>query len=168
MAEAWLSGPVPGIPSLLVPVAHSLIQVRDDIPPILQGLTPEQLWARPGGSAAIGYHAVHLAGALSRLFTYARDDILNDAQQAELKLELRIHDERPDANRVTNILEAALAEALASLPSFGEDALLAPREVGKRRLPSNVFGLLFHAAEHSTRHAGQIQTLIRVIRGAGD
>jgi uncharacterized damage-inducible protein DinB len=30
-------------------------------------------------------------------------------------------------------------------------------------LPSTVLGLLFHAAEHTTRHAGQIATLVRVV-----
>ena len=45
------------------------------------------------------------------------------------------------------------------------DALLETREVGRAKLPSNTLGLLFHAAEHSTRHAGQIVTLRRVVEG---
>jgi uncharacterized damage-inducible protein DinB len=31
-------------------------------------------------------------------------------------------------------------------------------------LPSTVRGLMFHAAEHSQRHAGQIVTTARIIR----
>jgi hypothetical protein len=29
-----------------------------------------------------------------------------------------------------------------------------------------VLGLLFHAAEHTTRHVGQLITTLRVVRGA--
>jgi uncharacterized damage-inducible protein DinB len=32
-------------------------------------------------------------------------------------------------------------------------------------VPSNVRGLLFHAAEHATRHVGQIITTIKIVRG---
>ena len=42
-------------------------------------------------------------------------------------------------------------------------ALLLPREVGRAKLPSNTIGLIFHAAEHSSRHAGQVVTLARVV-----
>jgi len=45
------------------------------------------------------------------------------------------------------------------------DSLLQPREVGRKRLPSTTLGLIFHAAEHSARHAGQIVTLVRVVQG---
>jgi uncharacterized damage-inducible protein DinB len=43
------------------------------------------------------------------------------------------------------------------------DSLLQNREVGRKRLPSTTLGLIFHAAEHSSRHAGQIVTLTRVV-----
>jgi hypothetical protein len=39
------------------------------------------------------------------------------------------------------------------------------RAVGRAQLPSTVIGLLFHGAEHSARHAGQIATLAKVVRG---
>ena len=41
--------------------------------------------------------------------------------------------------------------------------LLDPREVGRMKLPSNVLGLLFHAAEHTQRHVGQLVTTVKVI-----
>jgi uncharacterized damage-inducible protein DinB len=44
------------------------------------------------------------------------------------------------------------------------DSLLLPREVGRKRLPSTTLGLIFHAAEHSSRHAGQIVTLARIVQ----
>jgi hypothetical protein len=51
------------------------------------------------------------------------------------------------------------------LQSTSRDDLLIERRVGRAGLPSNVIGLLFHAAEHSTRHAGQAITTARVLRG---
>jgi hypothetical protein len=33
------------------------------------------------------------------------------------------------------------------------------------KLPSNVLGLLFHAAEHTQRHVGQAITTAKVVKG---
>jgi uncharacterized damage-inducible protein DinB len=59
-------------------------------------------------------------------------------------------------------LDAAI-EYLRTVPA---DTLLLRREVGRKRLPSTTLGLIFHAAEHSSRHAGQIVTLTRVVSAA--
>src|SRR5690606_16006604 len=115
VTEAWLSGPVPGIPAPLQPVAHALMQVRRDLPPLLRSLGHDQLWARPGASASIGYHAVHLAGSLDRLFTYARAAPLSEEQRAALAFERSVDESRPDIDRVTGILEASLSAALSQL-----------------------------------------------------
>ena len=163
--EAWLRGPVPEIAPALQPVAHSLIQLREDLPKLLETLTPEQLWARPGGSASIGYHAVHLAGTLDRLTTYARGEALNEMQVADLKAERAVDSSRPPVADVVRLVSGALDEALQSAGNFYDDDLYTQRDVGRAKLPSTTLGLLFHAAEHSTRHAGQIQTLLRVISG---
>jgi uncharacterized damage-inducible protein DinB len=50
---------------------------------------------------------------------------------------------------------------LSALP---REALLQPRDVGRKKLPSTTLGLILHAAEHSSRHAGQIVTLARIVR----
>jgi hypothetical protein len=39
------------------------------------------------------------------------------------------------------------------------------RTVGRKALPTTVFGILFHIGEHSARHAGQVVTLSKVVRG---
>ena len=44
-------------------------------------------------------------------------------------------------------------------------SLLEPRAVGRQRLPSTVLGLLYHAAEHATRHTGQAVTTTTILRG---
>jgi hypothetical protein len=89
--KVWLRGPVDGVRPLLQPAAHAILQVGEDVLPIVADLTPGQLWVRPGG---------------------------------------------------------------------------ATRPVGRKQLPSTRLGLILHAAEHSSRHAGQIVTLNRVVRGS--
>lgn len=160
--EAWLSGPIPGVVPLLQPAAHALEQVRRDLPALVRSLAPARIWERPGRSASIGYHAVHLAGSLDRLFTYARGEPLSDGQRAALARERAIDGEQPAVGEVVALLEGALDAALAQLRATQEDELLAAREVGRARAPSTTLGLLFHGAEHSARHAGQIVTLARV------
>lgn len=164
--EAWLAGPLPGIAPLLQPAAHAIEQLRRDLPPLLSGLSRERLWTRPGQSASIGYHAVHLAGSLDRLFTYARGEALSEAQRAALARERAIDEEQPGIESVVALLEGALESALEQLGSTREEDLLLHREVGRARAPSTVLGLLFHGAEHSARHAGQIVTLVRVTESA--
>lgn len=159
----WLRGPVPDIEPLLQPVAHALMQVAEDLPSQLERLFPEQLWARPGGSAPIGFHLVHLAGSLDRLFTYARGESLNTQQLAALEAERSLGDARPALGALLERLSDTVDRALEQLRTTTVEALLEKREVGRAKLPSTTLGLLFHAAEHSTRHAGQIATLLRVI-----
>ena len=166
--EVWLRGPVPGVEPLLQPVAHALVQVREDLPRLLEALTAEHVWASPGGSAPIGFHAAHLAGALERLVTYARGAELSDEQREALRAETHLAHatERPDGAALAVRVEDAIEAALHDVAKFRDAELLDAREVGRARLPANVLGLLFHAAEHTTRHAGQIRTLARVLAGA--
>ena len=73
--EAWLGGPIEGVTPHLMPVAHALVQVGRDVER-LADLTPDELWARPGGAASVGFHLKHVAGVLDRLLTYARGEAL--------------------------------------------------------------------------------------------
>ncbi|MGH8637538.1 MAG: DinB family protein, partial [Burkholderiales bacterium] len=85
--EVWLRGPIAGVPALLQPVAHSLLQCREELSAALAALTPEQIWTQPGGAASVGFHVRHAAGSLDRLFTYARGEALSPAQRAALAIE---------------------------------------------------------------------------------
>ena len=67
--EVWLRGPLPGIDPRLMPVAHALVQAREDIAAAAAGASDADLWARPGGAASAGFHLRHLAGSLERLLT---------------------------------------------------------------------------------------------------
>jgi hypothetical protein len=162
--EAWLQGPIEGIDPYLLPAAHALVQTRLDLAEVAQGLLPEQLWARPGGAASIGFHLRHVAGATDRLLTYARGEALSQAQLAEARAE---RDPEPSlaAAALLEGVTRAVDAALAQLKATRRESLLDPVPVGRQRLPSNVLGLIFHAAEHSQRHAGQAVTTAKLLRG---
>jgi uncharacterized damage-inducible protein DinB len=163
--EVWLRGSLPGIQPYLQPAAHALQQVREDIEPAVQDLTPDQLWHRPGGAAAIGFHLHHLPGSLERLLTYSRGEPLSAEQMARLASERTVHEDRPGRDALLTRLTGEIERALDYLRTVTTEALLQKREVGRKKLPSTTLGLVFHAAEHSSRHAGQIVTLAKIVRG---
>jgi uncharacterized damage-inducible protein DinB len=163
--EVWLRGPIPDVPALLQPVAHSLLQCRDELRARMEGLTPEQMWARPSGAASIGFHARHAAGSLDRLFTYARGERLSADQLAMLAAEAD-PDLGPNAGATLIAgFDEAVERALEQLRTTSETTLTDARGVGRAQLPSTVVGLLFHAAEHAQRHIGQLVTTAKLISG---
>jgi hypothetical protein len=160
----WLQGPVPGVPALLQPVAHALVEADEDVLSLVPRLTAETLWARPGGAASVGYHLRHAVGSLDRLFTYARGESLSDAQLATLASEKTMTSAATPAELSVEFA-AAVALALVQLRATPDADLLEPREVGRARLPSNVIGLLVHAGDHTYRHVGQAITTAKVLTG---
>ena len=166
LPEVWLRGPVEAVSPLLQPVAHSLLQCREEISSTITGLTADQIWTTPSGAASIGFHVRHAAGSLDRLFTFhARRAALSE-QRAALAAE-----GEPDMtpNVGASLLTAfhdAVERALAQLRNTDESSLVEARSVGRAQLPTTVIGLLFHAAEHTQRHAGQAVTTARVVRQA--
>ena len=164
MTEPWLRGAVPGIPPLLQPVAHALLMSKEDVSQAVDGLTPDQVWRSPGGIATVGFHVGHLSGATDRLFTYARGDKLSDEQRAWLSGERTLSETRPPIEDLVKRWHETIEISFGHLRSMAEESLLDVREVGKDRLPSNVLGLLFHAAEHASRHTGQVVTTARLVK----
>jgi len=162
--EVWLRGPLPDYPDELQPVAHSLLQVREEIAAVA-ALPPEHLWARPGGAASIGFHLRHLAGSLDRLLTYARGDRLNTAQSATLSAEGQDGNPPERAETLVRAAHDAIDRALAHVRTTPLCTLEEVRSVGRAGLPSTVLGLLFHAAEHAQRHSAQIITTAKVVTG---
>jgi uncharacterized damage-inducible protein DinB len=57
-------------------------------------------------------------------------------------------------------------KALLQLAATPELSLAEPRGVGRARIPSTVGGLLFHAAEHSMRHTGQLLVTVSILQSA--
>jgi uncharacterized damage-inducible protein DinB len=163
--EVWLRGPLPGIEPMLQPAGHALLQVREDVEAVVAALTEAQLWLRPAGVAAIGYHLLHLTGSVDRLLTYSRGEALSPDQLAALASERTVHEDRPPRATLMMGLARGIDEALHYLRSVAPETLATRREVGRKKLPSTTLGLIFHAAEHASRHAGQIVTLGPIVRG---
>lgn len=164
MPEAWLRGPIDGVDAYLQPAAHALVQAREDLDRAAAGVSTTQLWRQLNGAASVGYHLRHLAGSLDRLLTYAGGSQLDDRQLAALKRETDPDAPRDDVPTLIEEARRAIDAGLAQIRATRRDELLEPRAVGRGRLPSTVLGLLFHAAEHTTRHVGQVITTAKLVK----
>jgi len=164
LPEVWLRGPVAGIPASLQPVAHALLQAREDVDSILTGFPDALLWERPVGVASVGFHLRHIEGVTDRLLTYARDEPLSAEQLRRLTVESEADASEPGADLVRAV-GAQVERAIEQLRLTDPESLDDPRAVGRSRLPSTVRGLLFHAAEHVQRHVGQLLVTARLVRG---
>ena len=162
MAEPWLRGPIAGMPAMIMPAAHALMQAVEDIPRAVEGLSTAQLWMLPGGAAAVGFHLRHLAGSIDRLLTYARGEMLTDTQMAQLDAE--ISDDGRSADDLARAALAAIERAIDAMRETPPGTYLEARGVGRRRLPTTVLGLLVHIAEHTQRHVGAIIATAKVVR----
>ena len=163
LPEVWMRGPIDGFHPLVMPAAHALLQVREDLHQLVATVPAARVWERPGGAASIGFHLRHTGGALDRLLTYARGDKLSADQLQRLRAEEEPGESLGEiGRRVDAIIDAALDQLRATTPEM----LLEARSVGRGALPSTVGGLIFHAAEHSTRHLGQALTTARILAGA--
>ena len=158
-----MRGPIDGIDPLLMPVAHALVQARDELERMSAQIPAEHVWLRPGGAASIGFHVKHLGAALDRLFTYARGERLTDAQKEAFRAEAEPGSPPAPLADLVKDATAQIDRALDQLRRTPSGQLLDHRGVGRAQLPSNVLGLLFHAAEHSTRHTGQLITTAKIL-----
>jgi len=161
--EWWQRGPIAGVPDVLQPVAHILLQVQESVHELVDGLTEEQWNARPANVASAAFHVRHITGVIDRLFTYARGQTLNDAQFAALKLE-REPVTVADVSTVLSALDARVGAAIDELRDTDPATLGDFRGIGRKQLPSTVIGCLVHGAEHSMRHVGQLSVTVRVVR----
>ena len=59
LPEVWLRGPLPEVPPLLQPVAHALLQAREEVAGIMADFPAARLAERPLGLAAVGFHLRH-------------------------------------------------------------------------------------------------------------
>jgi uncharacterized damage-inducible protein DinB len=160
--EVWLRGPLTGIPALVQPVAHALLQAQEEIHEMMNDFPMHLLWQRPAGVASPAFHLQHIAGVLNRLFTYAAGEQLT-AQQLEY---LKAEGVQVDGITVTSLmahLDAQINASIEYLKAVDAATLTESRGVGRQQLPSTVLGLLFHSAEHTMRHTGQLHVTVRVL-----
>ena len=153
------------MPPVVMPAAHALMQAAEDITAAAAGLTVEQLWKRPGGAAAVGFHLEHLAGSIDRLLTYARGEALSPLQLAAIAGEQDPEASPASAATLASEAVAAIERAIDVMRNVPPASYFEPRAVGRRNLPTNVLGLLVHVAEHTQRHAGAIIATSKVVRG---
>ncbi|GAA3939190.1 DinB family protein [Hymenobacter algoricola] len=164
LPEVWLRGPLPGFAPLLQPVAHALLQAREELTSLMAGFADALLWQTPAGLASPGFHLQHLAGVLDRLTTYARAEVLSPAQLAYLQAEGAGPTTPGTTAALVQAFSAQVDQALAQLRATPAASLPESRGVGRAQVPATVLGLLVHAAEHTMRHLGQLLVTVRVLQ----
>lgn len=165
--EVWQRGPVPAVPALLQPVAHALLQAREELEEMMTGFPQGQLWQKPAGMASAGFHLQHLSGVLDRVFTYARNEPLSEAQLAALAQEGKDTEAKLSPTVLVERFNRQVDIAIQQLIKTEPNTLPDYRGIGRAGLPGTVIGLLFHAAEHTMRHIGQLLVTVAVLRDAG-
>jgi uncharacterized damage-inducible protein DinB len=161
--EVWLRGPLPLVPALLQPAAHALLQAKEEINELMKDFDESLLWKSIAGTASVAFHLQHIAGVQNRLFTYARNEGLNEQQLGYLKTEGKENSAVTVSTLLQNINEQT-AKCIEQLQQTNINTLTETRSVGRKQIPSTVLGLLLHAAEHTMRHTGQLLVTVKIVK----
>lgn len=161
--EVWLRGPVEGFASTLQPAVHALLQAQEELHQLGPQFPDALLWEKPAGVASVGYHLQHMRGVLDRLLTYARNESLSEIQLDYLKREGTPPFSSCTFKDLLTDLDGQLAIALEQLRDTRETSLTEICFVGRAQIPSTRLGLIFHAAEHTQRHLGQLLVTARIL-----
>jgi len=156
-----MRGPIEGVPALLAPLLYSFQQAREDLARFTEGLTTEQIWATPHGFGSVGFHLRHIAGSTDRLTSYLEGKQLTDAQMEFLKRE---HEPGATREELLKQMDAMFTRAERVVLAIDPATLSERREIGRKRLPTTVIGLLTHIAEHTQRHVGQAISAAKLAR----
>src|SRR6266705_3418151 len=89
MAEPWLRGTLTEVDAVRRQVLHALELAAEDVSRWCEGLTEEEMEARPLGLPSVGFQLRHIVRSLDRLLTYAEGRKLNDAQLEALESEMQ-------------------------------------------------------------------------------
>lgn len=154
-AEPWLRGTHTDVPAVARAVLHALELADEDLRHWTGTLTDGQLNSRPSGLAPVAFHIRHIARSLDRLLTYAEGRSLSADQVAMLKSELE-----PGAKheQLFSEFSSALSTSMTRVRALANSDMDASRQVGAKRLPTTIGGLLVHVADHTQRHVGQAIT----------
>lgn len=160
--EVWLRGPLDDIPVLMQPVAHALLQAREELTDIMAGFPEILLTMRTAGLASPVFHLQHLTGVMNRLFTYARGESLSREQFEYLVSEGKDNGKTVDelVAQFSNEVDRSIQQMKQTDPATLGDV----RGVGREQIPSTINGLYVHSAEHTTRHIGQLLVTARVLK----
>lgn len=163
--EPWLRGTLSEVPAVQRAVLHALELAREDLERWCDGLSDEELNARPGGIAPVAFHLRHITRSADRLLSYAEGSQLNAEQIAMMKSELA-----PGATRNELLAEMVVGftKNARRIRAFSSQQLGESRTVGKKQLPTTVGGLLVHVADHTQRHVGQAITTAKIVMAQRD
>jgi len=162
--EPWLSGPLTGVSPFIAPLLFSFEQAREDLERFTEGLTTGQIWRQVGSINPVGREVRHIGGAVDRLLTYLQGRQLDEQQLAALQSESQAGGSREE---LLAGMDAAFRKAEAVVRALDPTSLTQPREVGRKRLPTTVIGLIVHIAEHTQRHVGQAIVAAKLARERG-
>jgi uncharacterized damage-inducible protein DinB len=159
--EPWLRGPIESIHPLLAPVLYSFQQAREDLEKWTADLSDAQMWQTAPGIPAVAFQLRHIAGSVDRLMTYLSDSQLDNSQLEALQSE-----NTPGAtrNELLQAVETAFSRAETIVRQIDPATLTQAREVGRKKLPTTVAGLLIHIAEHTQRHVGQAIITAKLVK----
>jgi uncharacterized damage-inducible protein DinB len=158
--EPWLRGTLTDVPAVPRGVLHALELAKEDLLHWCGPLTDAELSARPAGIAPVAFHIRHIARSLDRLLTYAEGNQLSADQIAQMKAELNMPAKREE---LFAELDGALRKSAERIRTFDVTRLDEPREVGQKKLPTTLGGLLVHVADHTQRHVGQAITTSKIV-----
>ena len=163
--EVWQRGPLENFPVTLQPVAHALLQAREEVNNAMQDFPEDLLWKRPANVASPGFHLQHLAGVLDRLFTYARKQQLTPAQLHSLSIEGNGEETSSSLTELVELFNKQVKLSIDELKNVDSDTLTEARTVGRKLISTTLIGLYVHAAEHTMRHLGQLLVTVKIIKG---
>lgn len=158
--EPWLRGTLTEVPVVQRAVLHALDLAGEDLTRWCGNLTDQQLNARPSGLPPVAFHLRHIARSLDRLLTYAEGRSLSSEQVGAMKAEM---DEGATRSDLFTELNSALEKSASRITAFDVNTFEQSRNVGKKRLPTTVAGLLVHVADHTQRHVGQAITTAKIV-----
>jgi len=162
--EVWQRGPIVNIPGLLQPVAHALLQAREELGVIMNGFPENLLWEMPAGVASSGFHLQHITGVLDRLFTYARQESLTNGQLYALSIEGDRDKTKKSIKELIETFNKQVSDSINELQKVEVEKLTEIRTVGRKQIPTTLIGLYVHAAEHTMRHIGQLLVTVKVLK----
>jgi len=158
--EPWLRGTLTEFPAEQRAILHALELAREDIVEWSEPLSQEDMHARPCGLASVAFQLRHIVGSLDRLLTYAEGNQLSAAQLKTLSAEML-----PEGSKeqILAEFEAGLRDSERRIRAIDSAKWQQMRDVGRKKLPTTVAGLLIHCAEHTQRHVGQAVTTAKVL-----
>jgi hypothetical protein len=157
--EPWLRGTRTEIDALRRGVLHALELAAEDVARWSDPLNGAEMEAHPLGLTSVGFQLRHIARSLDRLLTYAEGLQLTERQLKLLRSEEEFTDREATLMEFAEAIEVAVKRVLAISP----DGYEKPREVGRKKLPTTVGGLLVHVADHTQRHVGQTVTTAKAV-----